>query len=559
MNVAAQSAADVPFVTLLVFIPIIGAILIGLLVPSRRGELAHVLGVGITLLNLGIVIWMLVAFDASSAKFQFVERASWIPRLGVGYLMGVDGISLFMLALTGFLFPLMLLGSYHIRRRLKHFTVLVLALEGVQMGVFGATDLFLFFIFWELTLVPVYFLIGYWGGPNRVRAAVKFFIFTAVGSAFLLAAIIATGVLADGPLSFNINEVIKTDFPIWTQRILFWGFTIGFLFKVPVVPVHTWLPDAHTQAPTAGSADLAGVLLKIGVFGLIRFSIPLFPRAAVEAVPILMTLGVVGIVYAALVAMRQDDAKRLVAYTSISHMGFVVMGLFALTTTGIQGSVFQMLAHGLTTAALFFLVGFFYDRRHSHEISAFGGGVRTVMPVYAGVFLFMAFASAGLPGLTNFVGEGLTLFGTFVGHRWWAIAAATGMILAAVYMLWLYQRLFNGELTVDENRGLKDLNIRELAVVVPIVLLVLGLGVYPKWVLERIEPSVNRIIAEVELKTKGTDQEYVQPAETAPGGIEVETAPLPAKGQVEAEEEASGVGPDPTGGETAIRTEDVAP
>lgn len=543
MTLAAASS-DMPFITLLVFIPIVGAVLIGLLVPSRRGDLAHVLGVGVSLLNLAIVIWLLVAFDADSAKFQFVERSSWIPELGIGYLMGVDGVSLFLLALTGFLFPLMLLGSYHIRRRLKHFTVLVLFLEGVQMGVFGATDLFLFFIFWELTLVPVYFLIGYWGGPDRIRAAVKFFIFTALGSAFLLAAIVATGFLADGPVSFNINEIIKTDFPLWTQRILFWGFTIGFLFKVPVVPFHSWLPDAHTEAPTAGSADLAGVLLKIGVFGLIRFSIPLFPRAAVEAVPILIALGVVGIVYAALVAMRQDDAKRLIAYTSISHMGFVVMGLFALTTTGVQGSIFQMLAHGLTTAGLFFLVGFFYDRRHSHEIAAFGGGVRTVMPVYAGVFLFMAFASAGLPGLTNFVGEALTLFGTFVGHRWFAIVAATGVILAGIYMLWLYQRLFNGELTVEENRGLKDLNARELAVIVPIAVLVLALGIYPKWVLERIEPSVDRIVTEVERKTEGTDQEYVQPEQTSPGGIEIETAPAPSEAEHdEAEDEAlSGTG-----------------
>lgn len=526
--IVADVQAPFPLLSLLIFIPIVSAAMIAFLVPARRGDVAHALGVIVTVITFGLVIVLLVQFNPSRSDFQFVESHNWISRLGVGYLLGVDGISLFLLALTGFLFPLMLLGSYHIRKRLKQFTVWVLLLEGIQMGVFAATDIFCFFIFWELTLVPVYFLIGYWGGTERIRAAVKFFIFTAVGSAFLLAAVVATGVLADGPLSFNINEIIRTDFPLWTQRLLFWGFTIGFLFKVPVVPVHTWLPDAHTEAPTAGSADLAGVLLKIGVFGLIRFSIPLFPRAAVEAVPVLLTLGVIGIVYAALVAMRQSDAKRMVAYSSISHMGFIVLGLFALTTTGVQGSVFGMLSHGLTTAALFFLVGFFYDRKHSHKIAAFGGGMRTVMPIYGGLFLFIVFASVGLPGLTGFVGEALSLFGTFVVHRWWAILASLGVILTAIYMLWLYQRLFNGQVTLEENRSLTDLTIREIGVIAPIVVLVLALGIYPSWVLDRIEPSVNRIITEVEVRTRGTDQQYTQPKQTAPGGMQVETAGSPS-------------------------------
>lgn len=509
---AAAEGGTVPILSLLIWIPIIGAAVVAL-VPARRGDVARALATVISVAVFGLVCYLLVIFDASSGEMQLQEKADWIPSLGIGYRLGVDGFSLFMLALTGFLFPLMFLGSTHVTKRVKHYSVFLLVLLGAQMGVFAATDTFLFFVFWELTLIPVYFLIGYWGGEDRRRAATKFFLYTAAGSAFLLAAVIGAGVLADGGVSFDYADLIGSDYPMLAQQLLFWGFTIGFLFKVPVVPFHTWLPDAHTQAPTAGSADLAGVLLKLGAFGMLRYSIPLFPRAAVEAVPVLLTLAVVGIVFTALVAIRQRDAKRLVAYTSISHLGFVVMGIFALTTTGVLGGVVLMLNHGITTAALFFLIGFFYDRRHTHEISAFGG-LKNTMPVYAAIFLFMTFAAAGLPGLNGFVGEMLTLFGTFAVHPWWAVVAGISVILAGIYMLWLYQRLFYGSELKEENKGLKDLGAREIAIMAPMIALVLLLGIYPKPVLDRIEPTAQRMVERVEFATRGTPQQYVQPVVT---------------------------------------------
>lgn len=527
---ASAKGGSVPILSLLIWIPIVGALVV-MLLPSRRPDVARALATVLSVTVFGLACYLLVIFDPESGALQLRESADWIPSLGIGYRLGVDGFSLFMLALTAFLFPLMLIGSTHVTKRVKHYVAFLLLLEGVQMGVFAATDTFLFFVFWELTLIPVYFLIGYWGGEDRRRAATKFFLYTAAGSAFLLAAVVGAGALADGGVSFDYGALARTDYPMLAQQLLFWGFTIGFLFKVPVVPFHTWLPDAHTQAPTAGSADLAGVLLKLGAFGMLRYSIPLFPRAAVQAVPVLLTLAVIGIVFTALVAIRQRDAKRLIAYTSVSHLGFVVMGIFALTTTGVIGGVTLMLNHGITTAALFFLIGFFYDRRHTHAISAFGG-LKKTMPVYAAIFLFMTFAAAGLPGLNGFVGEMLTLFGTFVVHRWWAVVAGVSVILAGIYMLWLYQRLFYGSEIKEENKGLKDLGAREIAVMVPMIVLVLLLGIYPKPVLDRIEPTAQRMIARVEVATRGTPQEYVQPAVTDEKRNEKRLRRLEEKGEI---------------------------
>lgn len=508
-----EHVAPWPLLSIIVFLPIAGAICV-MFVPNTRPTVARTLGVLFATVTFGITIYLGVVFDTDIGGFQWVETHSWIPSLGVNYQLGIDGFSLFMVMLTGFLFPLMIIGSSHITKRVKHFIVFLLILEGVQMGVFAATDMFLFFLFWELTLVPTYFLIGYWGGAQRKKAAVKFFIYTAVGSAFLLAAIVSAGLLVDGPVSFDYRAIFDTEYGMWAQRLLFWGFTIGFIFKVPVVPFHTWLPDAHTQAPTAGSADLAGVLLKIGAYGLIQFAVPLFPRAAVEAVPILLTLGVIGIIYTALVAIAQKDAKRLIAYSSIGHMGFVVMGIFAITTTALQGAVFQMLNHGIATAGLFFLIGFFYDRRHTHLIKEMGG-LKNQMPIYAAAFLIVAFASMGVPGLNSFVGEMLTLFGTFVVHRWWAIAAAVGIILVAVYMMLTYKKLFTGEITNPANKVLADLRPREIFVIAPIILVIIGLGIYPKPVLDRIEASATRMIIRVEAATANTPQQYIEPIETA--------------------------------------------
>jgi len=500
-----------PLLSILVFLPLVGAAVVGL-VPQRRSDVARAVGAVVATIELGLAVWLLFHFQSGVGAMQWVESHEWIPSLGIGYRLGVDGISLFMIVLSGLIFPLTLLASGHVTKRLKHYTVFILMLEGLVIGVFVATDLFLFFVFWEAMLVPMYFLIGYWGSSGRVKAAIKFFIFTAAGSAFLFAAIVAAGILAGG--NFNYDTILHHEFSLTAQRLLFWGFTIAFLVKVPSFPLHTWLPDAHTEAPTAGSVILAAVLLKMGTYGLIRFSLPLFPRAAVEAVPVLLTLSVVGIVYGAMVAIRQKDAKRLIAYTSVSHLGFITLGIFAITTTGLVGGVAQMVNHGLSTGALFFLIGMLYERRHTRLISDFGG-LRRQAPVFGAVFLFVVFASAGLPGLNGFVGEILTLFGSFVVHRWWAIVAATGVILAAIYLLWLYQRLFLGPLDKPENEKLKDLSGIELAVLVPLMAGMLFLGIYPKPMLDRIEPSVREIVASVEFGTAGTEQEYVQPVQTS--------------------------------------------
>jgi NADH-quinone oxidoreductase subunit M len=424
-----------------------------------------------------------------------------------------------MIVLTALLFPLGLLGSADIDERLKAFTVWMLVLESALLGVFLALDLVLFFVFFEIVLVPMYFIIGQWGHGRRVYAATKFFIYTMAGSAFLLVGLLSVAFLhqaSTGQLTFDLPTLMRwTSAPGHlspvTQKALFLAFFAAFAVKVPLFPLHTWLPDAHTEAPTAGSVILAGVLLKMGTYGFLRFSLQLFPKAAVDLAPLLLVLATIGIVYGAIVAAMQPDLKRIIAYSSVAHLGFVVLGIFALTTQGIEGGVFTMISHGLTTGALFLLVGMLSDRRHTREVSAFGGLWKSI-PILSGLFLLATFASIGLPGLSGFVGEFLALIGTFIVHRPYAIISAVGVILAAVYLLWAFQRVFTG-VPEGENAALPDINIRELSTVVPLLALSLFLGIYPKPVIDRVQPSVQALICHIERNTN-----YKQPAVAVGGG-----------------------------------------
>ena len=490
--------------TLLVLTPLMGALVISL-IPARRQELHLPLGMALSVVPLGLAGAVFFSFEKGEASFQMVEKVVWWEPWGVSWQLGVDGISLGMVALTALLFPLSLAVSDSISHRRKAFVVAMLFLETGLIGGFLALDLLLFFVFFEVILVPMYLIIGVWGGERRVYAAVKFFIYTAFGSALLLAAIIALAVMhasqtPEGALSFDYLTLLALDISPTAQMWLFGAFALAFAIKIPLFPFHTWLPDAHVEAPTAGSVLLAGVLLKLGTYGLLRFNLTLFPEATVSLVPVLATLAVVGIIYGAVVAIVQPDLKKLIAYSSVSHLGFVVLGIFALTSAGLQGAVIQNVNHGLTTGALFLLVGMLYDRRHTKQISDFGG-LATPAPRMAGFFLFMAFASIGLPGLNGFVGEFLVLVGSFPSLPALAVVAAFGVVLAAIYMLWAYQRVFTGPVTRTENRKLVDLSPKETAVLAPLAVLVLLLGLYPGILLDRTAPSVEAILDRIEQTT----------------------------------------------------------
>jgi NADH-quinone oxidoreductase subunit M len=496
---------DFPILASLIVLPVAGAVVV-LLLPRRRPELVLPVAVAVSLVTLGAAGWLLVEFESGVAGFQFVEKSTWYEPWGVGWHLGVDGISLLLVVLTALLFPIALAASTGVTKRVREYAVSMLMLEAGIIGVFLALDLLVFFVFWEAMLVPMYFIIGVWGGERRVHAAVKFFIYTALGSALMFGGILALASIGgEGGPTFDFVELLGADLSRTAQMWLFAAFGISFAIKVPVFPFHTWLPDAHVEAPTAGSVILAGVLLKLGAYGLIRFNLTLFPEASVDLVPVLAVLAVIGILYGAVVAIVQSDVKRLVAYSSVSHLGFVMLGLFALTSQGLQGGVLQMVNHGITTGALFLLVGMVYERRHTREISAFGG-LAGVMPVYAGIFLFTAFASIGLPGLNGFVGEFFVLIGSFLSLPAYAVLGAFGVVLAAVYLLWAYQRMFTGPITHEENKGLRDITARERLVLAPLVVLMLGLGLYPKPALDRIEPSVDAVLQRIEQTT-----DYVVP------------------------------------------------
>ncbi|HEX2040666.1 MAG TPA: NADH-quinone oxidoreductase subunit M [Acidimicrobiales bacterium] len=487
-----------PLLTFTVVLPLLTAVVVALL-PRTRPEVVKLTGL-LGAVGTGLLaVVVLVQFDRSEAGFQFVSEHTWIRDFGIEWKLGVDGISLFLVLLTALLFPVALAGP-EVRRDVKSYTAWMLVLETGCLGSFLALDLFLFFLFFELTLVPMYFLIGGWGYENRVYASLKFFVYTLFGSAFMLVGMLTLVLLSAGgdqPVTFDVVDLAqRQSLAADTARWVFLSFALAFAVKVPLFPVHTWLPDAHTEAPTAGSVILAGVLLKLGTYGIVRFGLYLFPQASVDLAPLLLTLAVIGIVYGALVAAVQKDLKRLVAYSSVAHLGFIVLGTFAFTTTGLSGGVLQMVNHGLSTGALFLLVGMIYERRHTRLIAELNG-LQKPMPVLAAVFTVVMLSSIGLPALNGFVGEFLILIGTFVTRRWWAVVGTAGVILAAVYLLWAYQRVFHG--TPDEaNADLPDMTWKERAVMVPLLLGIVFLGVYPKPVLDRIDPSVDRLLEHVQ-------------------------------------------------------------
>ena len=471
-------------------------------------------GVAATLVTFALSLRLWSGFDPTELGFQFVEYAPWLPDYGIQYFVGVDGISLVLVLMTTFLMPIALVASWHdIGRAVRSYVFFMLFLETGMLGAFVSLNVFAFYVFWELMLVPMYFIIGIWGGPRRVYAAVKFFLFTMVGSLLMLVAILVvyylhyqqTGVLnldLVGAPGGGASGLLSTAVPIagvwWkTQTWLFAAFALAFAIKVPMVPLHTWLPDAHVEAPTPGSVVLAAVLLKMGTYGFLRFALPLFPAAAVEWTPTILALALTGVIYGSCVAMVQADIKKLVAYSSVAHLGFVMLGMFALNVQGVSGSVLQMVNHGLSTGALFLLVGMLYERRHTRRIADFGGVARP-MPVYAACFGVVAMSSIGLPMLNGFVGEFLILVGTFLAYPAVAVVATSGVVLAAAYMLWMYRRVMFGPVDQEENRGLIDLDLREKLVMVAMILPIIWIGLYPEALLRRIEPSVIDLLEKVE-------------------------------------------------------------
>ncbi|MFW6206638.1 MAG: complex I subunit 4 family protein, partial [Gemmatimonadota bacterium] len=483
----------------LLWLPLVGALLVFLGPEEGAKKTAFSWSVGIFVLSVGL--WW--AFDPGEGGFQLASSRSWIELWGVSYALGVDGISLFMVLLTTLITPIAVLGSFnYIAEREKAFYALMLLLETGVLGVFLALDVFLFYVFWELTLIPMYFIVGVWGGDRRIYAAVKFFLYTAVGSLLMLVAILYLYFRAGaalGELSFGYEHLLQTPLTLEEQLWLFGAFALAFAIKVPVFPLHTWLPDAHVEAPTPGSVMLAAILLKLGTYGFLRFLLPMFPEATQHptVVTAMLVLGVVGIIYAAWVAAVQPDAKKLVAYTSVAHMGFVVLGIFALTVNGLQGGLVVMISHGISTGALFLLLGMLYERRHTRLIEDFGGLGR-VAPWLGTAFVITALASIGLPGTSGFVGEFLALLGAFETHPWIAGVAATGVIFAAYYMLPMVQRIFFNELREEENRRVEDLSGREIAVLAPLLALMIWIGVQPAPVLDRMGPSVATVLERVE-------------------------------------------------------------
>ncbi len=513
---------DDNLISLVTFLPLATAL--GLLAPRVFGrdlpsDIWRGMALAMTTLTFLLSLWMWAEFDPAQPGFQLQEHAAWLPAFGINYFVGIDGIALLLVVLTTFLMPIVLVASWNdIKHSVRSYVFFMLFLETGMIGAFVSLNLFQFYVFWEVMLIPMYFIIGIWGGGRRIYAAVKFFLFTLAGSLLMLVALIAlyimhgeqfgvhtfdfvasAGGAAQGLRDTLVPVTGQVDaagnlFPWWkTQTWLFAAFALAFAIKVPMVPFHTWLPDAHVEAPTSGSVILAGVLLKMGTFGFVRFALPLFPNAAEEFVPLIFTLSLIGIIYGSLVAMVQADIKKLVAYSSVAHLGFVMLGMFALNREGLEGSVLQMVNHGLSTGALFLLVGMIYERRHTRLIADFGG-IAKPMPVYAALFGIVAMSSIGLPALNGFVGEFLILLGTFQASTTVGVVAAFGVVLAAAYMLWMFRRVMFGPVDKDENLGLIDLDLREKAVMVAMILPIIWIGIYPEPFLRRLDAPVTELL-----------------------------------------------------------------
>jgi NADH-quinone oxidoreductase subunit M len=504
---------NLPILSVITFLPLVAALVIVFFVPKKNEKAIIHIATWTALADFFLSLIPLAQYDRSNGGFQFLETASWIPSLGVQYKLGVDGVSLLLVVLTTLLSFISILASWEaIKERVKEYYVFFLLLEVGMLGVFSALDLFLFYIFWEVMLVPMYFIIGVWGGPRKLYAAIKFFLYTLFGSVLMLLGIIALYYFSGdvlGTRTFDIEKLLTLGPATATWPLAQWvflAFFLGFAIKVPMFPFHTWLPDAHVEAPTAGSVILAGVLLKMGTYGFYRFSVPMFPKQTVDNMWWLLLLCIIGIIYGAMVALVQKDWKKLVAYSSVSHLGLTMVGLFALTTAGVQGSVLQMLNHGISTGALFLIVGIVYERRHTREISEYGGLSR-VMPVFAIYFMLMTLSSIGLPTLNGFIGEVKILLGiaqvggdaySFFGADpyWWTVLSASGIVLGAAYMLWLYQRTMFGPVTNPKNEHLPDLTWREKWTLIPLVVLAFWIGLYPKPFFAIMDAPIHRLVYE---------------------------------------------------------------
>jgi NADH-quinone oxidoreductase subunit M len=502
-----MTSPDFPILSVITFLPLLGVLAI-CLIDGKRHSLIRWVAFLVAVATFIISLPLYFRFDASTWQMQFVEQHPWITQFGVSYHMGIDGISMLLVVLTTFLSALAILSTWSaVSESVKGYMASLLLLETGMLGVFCALDFVLFYVFWEVMLIPMYFIIGIWGGPRRIYAAVKFFIYTMSGSVLMLVAILVLYFLnykATGVMTFDILTYYKLGLPANVQFWLFLAFFLAFAIKVPMFPFHTWLPDAHVEAPTAGSVILAGVLLKMGTYGFLRFSLPIFPEATVQFIPMILCLSVIGIIYGALVSLAQEDIKKLVAYSSVSHLGYCMLGMFALNAEGLKGSIIQMINHGLSTGALFMIVGMLYERRHTRLISEYGG-ILKVMPILGGLFLLVCFSSMGVPGLNGFVGELLILIGAFKASLGYGLLATIGLILGAIYLLWMYKRVMYGQITKEENRSLKDMTGREFAYLLPIIVFIVWIGVSPKPFLDKMDASVTNLLQVVNHQSTQAD------------------------------------------------------
>ncbi len=495
-----------PILSIIIFLPMAGVLII-LSIPETRRTLISIAAVLTGSISLFLSLIMYAGYNADSGGYQFVERYYWIREYGISFHIGADGISLVLIVLSAFLSLIAVISSFNsISTRYKEYMITLLFLQSGMTGVFAAMDMFLFFIFWEVILIPMFILIALWGGKDRIYASIKFFLFTLSGSTLMLISIVYLAYMCKsefGYISYDFTDIFRLRIDPGTQLMLFLAFALSFAIKVPLFPFHTWLPDAHTEAPTAGSVILAGVLLKMGTYGFLRFNLPLFHDASIVMASYMIALSITGIIFGALMAMVQPDMKKLVAYSSVSHMGFIMLGIFSMNTEGVTGAVTQMINHGVSTGMLFLLVGMIYERRHTRLISDYGGIAKT-LPVFAAFLMIASLSSIGLPGMNGFVGEIMIMIGSFMVKPLYGILAAGGVILSAVYMLWMYQRVMFGPVTHEENRSLKDLSIREIIILIPLVFLIFWIGIYPKPLIGKYKKSVDVIVQPYKMHTLET-------------------------------------------------------